>query len=78
MRPDFGELHIYGGIALAAIGAGVAFGIGFGLIVLGVSLVPVGLLIAAGSQPQEAKPRQSIDYDALNTAGGAALREVTE
>ena len=76
MRLTLGELHIYGGLVLAALGVGLALGPGWGLLLLGCGLIPLGLVIAATEREEPAAPSTPPAFEGLMTAADVAEEEV--
>ncbi len=75
---DVDELVIYCGVGTLALGAGLAFGNGIGLMILGLGVIGVGLLRVLAPEPPPAKPesrRTSADFDAMLTASPEELDE---
>jgi hypothetical protein len=62
---DIAEFHIYGGLVAMAVGAGLAFGYGIGLIVFGLGLIPIGVILASTQPEAVVQPGQ---FDGLKTA----------
>ena len=61
MRLDVDELHIYIGIVVLALGAGLAAGIGVGLIVYGACMVGLGIFRSLAPEAPAAPPVRPSD-----------------
>lgn len=69
---DIGEWHIYGGLALLAAGLGIWLNnVGVGLAVFGLGMIPIGVLLAATAEPEQAQAPDA--FDALKTAQPEAV-----
>lgn len=68
---DSDELYIYVGIATLAAGAAVAFGLGIGLMVLGASLIALGIfrMLAPDEVEPQAGSSESLAMTLVQTGG---------
>lgn len=78
MRPTLGEAHIYGGLLLAAAGLGWALGWGWGLLLFGFGLLPIGVVLAATEQDEEPPEEQPGEFAGLSTASAVTPVQIPQ